>query len=262
MASSEMSDEAILAQMASIQADVESKQPIVGASRAALDGLLDEYAKLPAFVAKIRAARDKYSAMRRVRGDGNCFYRAYVLGCLEWYAEAEDGPERDALMAAAKASVRPLLDMGIADYVLEPFWETLTDELEWIDAERAEGRAPGADAVAARYAGPGVADAIVAYARQVVGGHVKRNAEMFAHFLPPGQTVQQWVAAEVEPMGKEAEQLQCVALANEFGLGVRIEYVDRGAAPLNHHDMPDGKQPRVFLLYRPGHYDLIYPREP
>ncbi len=35
------------------------------------------------FLKKLSVIKEKYSGFRRVRGDGSCFYRAYVFGLLE-----------------------------------------------------------------------------------------------------------------------------------------------------------------------------------
>ena len=45
------------------------------------------------------------------------------------------------------------------------------------------------------------------------------------------------------------------------GIGVRVVYLDRGtgdtAVP---HDFPEGSEPKIHILYRPGHYDILYPK--
>lgn len=66
--------------------------------------------------------------------------------------------------------------------------------------------------------------------------------------------------AQVEPLEKEVEQLEVIALANAMGVGLRIEHLDASEGDLNHHDFPEGIECEVFMLYRPGHYDLIYPQ--
>lgn len=66
---------------------------------------------------------------------------------------------------------------------------------------------------------------------------------------------------EVEPMGKESDHVHIIALASTTLVPVRIEYMDRGNATtpsINHHDFPEASNPRIFLLYRPGHYDILY----
>lgn len=52
------------------------------------------------------------------------------------------------------------------------------------------------------------------------------------------------------------------ALCTALKVGVRVEYMDRGEAEggqVKAHDFPDGLKPKVYLLYRPGHYDILYP---
>lgn len=47
-------------------------------------------------------------------------------------------------------------------------------------------------------------------------------------------------------------------------MGVRVEYMDRSGeaegGEVKAHEFPEGLKPKVFLLYRPGHYDIVYPK--
>jgi len=64
---------------------------------------------------------------------------------------------------------------------------------------------------------------------------------------------------EVEPMGKESDHIHITALTAATGVPVRIEYLSRGEGePINHHDFPEGSTPKIHLLYKPGHYDILY----
>jgi ubiquitin thioesterase protein OTUB1 len=92
-------------------------------------------------------------------------------------------------------------------------------------------------------------------------------------------------------MGKECDQPQIAALTEALQVGVRIEYLDGSAkadeelqcyvcAPtvtpsvsssrspsasprLRTHSGETATQPvSITLLYRPGHYDILYPRAP
>jgi ubiquitin thioesterase protein OTUB1 len=67
-------------------------------------------------------------------------------------------------------------------------------------------------------------------------------------------------------MGKECENVQVLALAEALGIQVVIAYLDG-------HDLVDGivsqhsfgpsdgsKRVKLHFLYRPGHYDILYPR--
>lgn len=66
--------------------------------------------------------------MRSVRGDGNCFYRSYLFGCLE--LAIANGAVMDALIAAVGGSKDKLVALGFSEYIIEDFWETSMDFLE------------------------------------------------------------------------------------------------------------------------------------
>lgn len=65
---------------------------------------------------------------------------------------------------------------------------------------------------------------------------------------------------EVDPMYRESDHIHISALTAALGISVRVEYMDRGnSKAVNHHDFPEGSLPSMHLLYRPGHYDILYP---
>ena len=64
---------------------------------------------------------------------------------------------------------------------------------------------------------------------------------------------------EVEPMYVECDHLHITALTSALGVPVRVQYMDRAeGGHVNQHDFPEGAPPRIHLLYRPGHYDILY----
>ena len=72
-------------------------------------------------------------------------------------------------------------------------------------------------------------------------------------------------------MGEESDHPAIVALSDALGLPLRVLYLDastlggEGAEPNALEFVPEsvaGAEPRVTLLYRPGHYDILYHRVP
>ncbi len=60
-------------------------------------------------------------------------------------------------------------------------------------------------------------------------------------------------------MGKESDHIHIIAVATSTGVPIRVEYMDRGeGATVTAHDFPEGSEPKIHLLYRPGHYDILY----
>lgn len=78
-------------------------------------------------------------------------------------------------------------------------------------------------------------------------------------------------------MGEESDHVHITALSDALGVPIRVVYLDRsscdaGGTSVNHHDFvptsealpntaPGGSEaskPYITLLYRPGHYDILY----
>jgi len=61
-------------------------------------------------------------------------------------------------------------------------------------------------------------------------------------------------------MYRESDHIHIIAVTTALGVGIRVKYMDRGdGADVTAHDFPEGCDPLVHLLYRPGHYDILYP---
>jgi len=83
------------------------------------------------------------------------------------------------------------------------------------------------------------------------------EGEFYQNFMEGGRTVAEFCNTEVEPMYKESDHIHIIGLTAAASLGVRVVYLDRGEAAV-HHDFPEDSQPQVHVLYRPGHYDILY----
>ena len=68
-------------------------------------------------------------------------------------------------------------------------------------------------------------------------------------------------------MGIESDQIHIVAMSNALGLKIKIANLDPAPTDLNFHEISPmeplqvEKQPEIHLLYRPGHYDVLYSKE-
>lgn len=60
-------------------------------------------------------------------------------------------------------------------------------------------------------------------------------------------------------MYKESDHIHIIALTSALSVCVCIQYMDRGhGGEINAHTFPEGQVPSLHLLYRPGHYDILY----
>lgn len=60
-------------------------------------------------------------------------------------------------------------------------------------------------------------------------------------------------------MYRESDHIHIIALTNALSVPVGIIYLDRTEQDsAKTHNFPDDSDPKIIILYRPGHYDIIY----
>ncbi|KAL8004683.1 putative Rho GTPase activation protein [Plasmopara halstedii] len=216
----------------------------------------------------------RYEALRRVRGDGNCFFRGFIFALCEQLLPSEgtgidtNAELRSHIQHKIQTSKSELVAIGYSDVAIDAFWETFVDYLAAMEMRS------HAELVRDFQTEGGESEYLVWYMRLLTAGYMKKNEKTFQPFIEglyPGQTVAQFCAAEVEPMGKECDQPQIAALTEALEVGVKIEYLDGSVGPgeelqsyvcsptltTTKQQMPVS----ITLLYRPGHYDILYPRK-
>lgn len=131
----ENQDQLILEQEKLIGMEVASSQPLIS-SLIDIRLLLNDYDSLENnnyFISGINYLSHHYSSMRKVRGDGNCFYRAILYGYLEnllvlYYADdicMKDKAiyEQQRLITQAQTIYQELINLGYPEFAIESFYD-------------------------------------------------------------------------------------------------------------------------------------------
>ncbi|XP_014673575.1 PREDICTED: ubiquitin thioesterase OTUB1-like [Priapulus caudatus] len=247
-------DEAILAQEREIEKEIAHSQPLIG-PKEELRSLESEYrTDDDVYQAKIQHLEKHYKCLRRTRGDGNCFFRAFGYYYMEQLLRKPDDLKKFKAMAAQSKS--ELVKLGFPEFTIDDFHSTFMEVLEKVESGIA------VEDLLNVFNDQGFSDYIVVYLRLLTSGYLQKEATFFRSFIEGERTVKEFCHQEVEPMAKESDQIHIIALTSTTGIGVRIEYMDRsqtfGKTEVNHHDFPEECTPQVYLLYRPGHFDILY----
>ncbi|CAB4069175.1 OTUB1 [Lepeophtheirus salmonis] len=194
-----------------------------------------------------------YFGFRRTRPDGNCFFRA--LGFRYFEILLKDPEELKRFKEIIKPSKDIMATLGFpSETVLEDFYDNFMealDKLETIDHKE----------LVNMFNDQGVSDYIVVFLRLLTSMQLQKDADFYQNFMEGDQTVVDFCKSEVETMFRESDHIHVIALTAATSINVRILYLDRGSnKEASPHDFPDGSMPKIHLLYRPGHYDVLYPR--
>ncbi|KAF3505987.1 hypothetical protein F2Q69_00008185 [Brassica cretica] len=287
----------------SFQDDEAAKVPYVG-DKEPMSSLSAEYqAGSPILLEKIKVLDSQYVAIRRTRGDGNCFFRSFMFSYLEHILESQDGAEVDRIKVNVEKCRKNLQNLGYTDFTFEDFFALFLEQLD--DILQGGEESISYDELVNRSRDQSVSDysklllnffdnlystecgfdrflclSVVMFFRFVTAGEIKTRAEFFEPFITglSNTTVDQFCKTSVEPMGEESDHIHITALSDALGVAIRVVYLDRsscdtgGGVTVNHHDfVPVGSgtnekeeassaAPFITLLYRPGHYDILYPK--
>ncbi|KAJ2950310.1 hypothetical protein O0L34_g11676 [Tuta absoluta] len=252
-------DELIMKQQREIEKEISESIPLVG-DLEELASLEKEYNEDPVYLLKVKDLSSKYKNIRRTRPDGNCFFRAFSYAYLEHLLTNK--AEYDKFYEIAKNSKDILVALGFSQFTVEDFYETFMEVVSRV-GEQANGKLETLDEVRTelhdKFNKQGYSDYIVVYLRLITSGQLQTEHEFYQNFIEGPRTVTEFCRQEVEPMYKESDHIHIIALSNALKVGVRVKYMDRGEGrEVIAHDFPEGTAPLVHLLYRPGHYDILY----
>mmetsp|Transcript_26664 Transcript_26664/g.51398 ORF Transcript_26664/g.51398 Transcript_26664/m.51398 type:complete len:547 (+) Transcript_26664:42-1682(+) len=222
--------------------------------------LEDECRFNPSKLRKIKNLAKNYHHWRPIRGDGNCYYRAVIYGMLELCFTGSDDRQRlgEVLSSLERVQYDSLVHQCNHERVLQLLrsWQSREQLEVWVSNDAS------------------VDQALVRACRRLVREFLTQHADEPA---PSGMTYSELVHAldatyagvedfclhVVDPMGRDAETLVLDALPLQAGIGVRMWILDRReGTDLVSLDTPGPNGSiDVHVLFKPGHYDLLYPRD-
>eukprot|EP00062_Callorhinchus_milii_P018110 gi/632971250/ref/XP_007902079.1/ PREDICTED: ubiquitin thioesterase OTUB2 [Callorhinchus milii] len=192
----------------------------------------------------------RYACFRRTLGDGNCFYRALSFAYLEALLGNSKGVQK--LRKILMRSKGELLSMGFIESTFENAFNTFMDVIDLVEAD-----VSGAKLLAV-FNDRNTSDCLVLYLRLLTSAYLQKKSEFFEYFLEGGMSIKDFCTQEVEPMAMESDHIHITALTQALNIPIQVEYMDKSNTAVNHHIFPEGSKPLVYLLYKPGHYDILY----
>lgn len=241
------------ARLAEIEQQVKEEQPLTS-KRLQLSSLHKYYSENTQFIQGFVALEAKYQDMRQVRGDGNCFYRAFFYSIAEQLLHRSAETRKAFIEGQLDTNWKLVLETGYDEMTLEIFYETTRDFIQNLSTAETLHDDLSQENAASDYS--------TWFLRVITATHLKRNADRFLPFIMESALdMEQFCARFVEPMNQECDQVQVMALAEAMQCQVTIEYVDGRHEGDNviAHTFGEGEY-HIHLLYRPGHYDILYPK--
>ena len=228
------------------------------------------------FAAGCQYLTQHYAAYRSVRGDGNCYFRAFLYRLVELLSSSDNGAtESQRLLTWLQTtSWEQVLNIGgYSEFAIEAFYDSLRQVLqEIVEQHKKQSTTSFKSNWHARFNKENdLSDYCTWYLRVLTATQLKAHAERFLPFIEDTtfaatMDMAAYCQRHVEPMGVECEMVSVAALAEALGVRVVAEYLDGRPLDKNkklarHEFGPTtaGAALTIHVLYRPGHYDILYP---
>lgn len=258
------SDEDILRYENELRSEEAAQAPLVS-PLLPLSCLLDEFHESPNYTAKLATLQDSYKAIRKCRRDGNCFYRAVAFELIEAFKEVPESHQLEQLKQTwdqklASASYEKVIYEDFS----ESFWSHLINNND-DDHTKSTEAVWESDEYTSNMA--------IMFLRLLTSAHIRSHPDDYSAFIEMSPqdsgSIEKWCERCVDAVGVDADQVQLIALAKTLkiclvvvNLGSGLESDDLQINEFNFISTEKNTQIinlKIHLLYRPGHYDIIYP---
>ncbi|RPB19521.1 cysteine proteinase [Terfezia boudieri ATCC MYA-4762] len=256
-----------LAEMEKLSSDYtpEYTGPLVGDLKSSRE-LAHEYVGAdPIYVTKTSAMYPAYTHYRKIRGDGNCAWRAIAFGYFELLLRSNSVDVVNRERARLRSLGNLLKAADIRDYLYEDFATDTDSVFQVISTSILEEDPNAASALLTQF--NEASDSSVAYLKMLTSAWMKSRPGDYEAYLET--SVLEYCSIFIEPFGVELDHvgvkafIDCLVIPADFR--VEISYLDRSpGSEMNIHHFESGENPyapTLRLLYRPGHYDIIYKAE-
>ncbi|KAI8996767.1 ubiquitin thioesterase OTUB1-like protein [Pilobolus umbonatus] len=255
MASPILTDEQILEFEQRIKDEEAEKIPLV-CQEESIDKLEEEYKDNEPFLKKIKNLGKDYSKMRKCRGDGNCFFRAFGFA---WFESAmKDADKYDTDLARLKSTFDLLVNSGFQTLAFEDFYEATLEVFLSLKKYRDDP-----DMLLVHFQSNETSNAIVMHLRFIASAYLRLHSAEYEPFLIDEMiSIDDFCSMHVEAFGRESDHLQIIALTKALDVPIDVIYLDGGlhgeAAVHSFRSDEASKRNPLTLIYRPGHYDILY----
>ncbi|KAJ5111139.1 hypothetical protein N7532_001674 [Penicillium argentinense] len=242
-----------------------AKGPLVSTKQSS-HNIAMEYANAdPAFARKTNALAVTHPTVRIMKGDGNCGWRAVAFGYFETLFSRLDPIRVRHEMARFKSLNTMLSQVGLQEHLYEIFTDA-TDEILTQTHQAIQNGEPDEEFLVSAFNDEYSANAVITHFRLLTSAWMKLNPQRYQAYLT--LPLDQYCATRIEPVRTEIDEIGLQALVDgvlegaEFG--VEILYLDRSEGEnVTPHQLTPIRPPgaTIRLLYRPGHYDLLYRAE-
>ena len=239
-----------------LRKEIELTTPLIS-DELPISKLTEEYKSNEEYLKSIENISKKYKTYRKVRRDGNCFYRSFIYRLFEQTCIRNDKVLFEKIKQKIIESKILTEKNGYEWAVVQDFYEIFLKEFTECFNSLSEGIIPR-EYLDKLFSDNEKGNYMIYFIRFCLAAYLKENKENYKSYIEID--FDEWVRKEVEAIDHVADQIQIMACVNYFDVGVKIEYLNKFKNEVVK--LPENKPDNeffIYLLFSPGHYDILYP---
>ena len=249
-------DDLILDYENNIRKEIELTTPLIS-DELPISKLTEEYKSNEEYLKSIENISKKYKTYRKVRRDGNCFYRSFIYLLFEHICIKNDKILFEKIKQKIIDSKILTEKNGFEWSVVQDFYDIFLKEFCECFNSLSSGIIPR-DYLDKIFSDNEKGNYLIYFIRFCLAAYLKENKDNYKSYIE--EDFDEWIRKEVEAIDHEADQIQIMACVNYFDIGVKIEYLNKFKNEIVK--LPENKPDDeffIYLLFSPGHYDILYP---
>ena len=221
-----------------------------------ISNLINEYRENQQYINHVKTIANKYKSFRKIRRDGDCFYRGYIYRIFE-YICMKNKTELFNKMLSKIDEARDLARKNLLD--IDEFYHLFFGKFSDCFYSFIRNEVSCRDYLDNLFNDNNIntCNSLVLFIRYSIAGYLRENKSLYKEYVE--QDYDDWIKNEVIQLNKEADHVQIVACVNCFDIGVKIENLT--ADGVESKKFPEGRDEKdifITFLLTPGHYDLLY----
>ena len=239
-----------------LRKEIELTTPLIS-DELPISKLTEEYKSNEEYLKSIENISKKYKKYRKVRRDGNCFYRSFIYRLFEQTCIRNDKVLFEKIKQKIIESKNLTEKNGYEWAVVQDFYEIFFKEFTESFNSLSKGIIPR-EYLDKLFSDNEKGNYMIYFIRFCLAAYLKENKENYKSYIEID--FDEWIRKEVEAIDHVADQIQIMACVNYFDVGVKIEYLNKFKNEVVK--LPENKPDNEFFIYflfSPGHYDILYP---
>ena len=221
-----------------------------------INGLLNDCKGNSSQINIVKVITSKYKQYRSIRDNGNSFYTCFIYRLFEYISLSRNQSLFDKICQKILNTKNLILQNGYDwDFIKDSFGLFHKEFITCFEQSNISMKTCQLylDTLFKSEESFNYFNHFIHYC---IAAYIKENRILYENYI--SEKFETWIS-KVEEIGLEVGQIEILACANYFDIGIKIEYLYPSKVDVvKYPEDKKGEDIFINLLFRPDHYDLLY----